>query len=182
MQLGLKMKPFNAHVVQVQKMTEKTNSHGFKTPNDYLESMERQLLDRIDEINLPRHHGLSTPLHYFEQIEDRILSRVSDESREIKVVPFYAKHWIPWVSGMAACLVAGFFIWNQISVPAEVFADNEISTYIENGTLGVESQDLAQLLTAADIEELALEADFLTDENLDDYIIEHLDESNLYQE
>jgi hypothetical protein len=175
------MKLFNSGRVKVKTMEENTNKHGFKIPNDYFASMDKHLVDRMEETYFPQHHGLSAPKNYFDTIEDRILTSVSHESTKSKVVPLFAKKWMPFVSGVAACFIAGLFIWNLLNVNSKLIADTEISAYIENGTLSVDTQDLAQLLTEEDMDELTLEAVFLSDENLESYLLEHLDESNLYQ-
>ncbi len=163
-------------------MDDKSNKLGFKTPNGYLESMEQQLLDRLNEIDIPQEHGLSVPKNYFENLEDRFVSLAIDKKPIRKVVPLYARNWVPFISGIAACLVAGFFIWELYTYDSEILAATEISAYIENGTLLVGSQDLAQLLTEEDIDELALETTFTTDENLENYLLDNIDESNLFQE
>lgn len=182
MQLNLKMKPFNPRIVKVSTMEEKSKIHGFKTPNDYFESMEEQLLNRVNEMELPQHHGLSLPKNYFDDLEDRIILSMEQKTKTGKVISLFTKKWVPLVSGVAACFVAGVFVWNLLSVNNKLLADTEITTYIESGAISVDSQDLAQLLTEEEIDELALEATIFFDENLENYLLEHLDESNLYQD
>lgn len=176
------MKPFDLERVKVQNMKEKSKIHGFRTPDDYLESVEKELLNRIDESDFPRHHGLATPEKYFDNLEDRYRLLLYKDNSDGKTISINEKNWMPFISGIAACLVAGLFIWNQLSDPSILLADTEISSYIENGAISVESVDLAQLLSEEDLDALTLEASFFTNENLEDYLIEHLEESNLYQE
>lgn len=155
--------------------------HGFSTPVDYFTSIEEQLISSINEEGLPEQTGFTTPNHYFNELEER-LKTIDYDNEPAKVIPLNKNRWIYYSTVIAACLVFGLLIYPYLNKESASIPDSEITSYIENGGLTVDPQDLAQLLSDEEIDELIQEVILFTDEHLEDYLIEHLDETNLYQE
>lgn len=148
-------------------------STGFKTPDNYFESFEDKLFQRLTHkelINDIEESGYTVPKDYFDSVEDNVFSRLrSDDSPVISLKsrkPFY------YIAGMAASLLLLFavFIYSESS---EYISAEVVEAYLENRDLS--TYELAELLSDSDL----LDEDFTfietpyEEDNLESYLLEH---------
>lgn len=160
---------------------ESQHTHGFKTPGDYFDSLEQDLWLKAKISELPEQTGFSIPEDYFETLESKIFKDLKEEPKSVPVISIFRKKELHYLAGIAASLVMGFFIWNSMDPPSTIDSF-EASTYIENGGVNINTYDLAQLLSEEDITQIVQQNQFFSEESLDHYLLENLDESILLQE
>lgn len=151
------------------------NTTGFKTPNNYFESFDEELMQRLDEeksiegISSP---GFTVPKDYFVSVETKIIDTVNSESKT-KIVSLFSRKQLYYVSGIAASLLLMLAVFNGSAT--DELSVEMVEDYFAESTL--DSYELAELLSDADI----LEDDFTiteinnTEENLEDYLLENAD-------
>ncbi|BAO76810.1 hypothetical protein [Winogradskyella sp. PG-2] len=151
-------------------------STGFKTPDDYFESFEDKLFEKINKEALIKGvetSGYVVPKNYFDSIDDTILNKVTlDEKPVVKLNPrktFY------YIAGIAASLILMISIYINVEKQENSISAEMVETYLEDRDLN--SYELAQLLLDADI----LEDDFTIattpyeEENLESYLLDNSD-------
>lgn len=150
-------------------------STGFKTPDNYFESFEDKLFDRltvqksIKDIEEP---GYTVPKDYFETLEDKVFSKLKSEDRP--VIRLKSRKTFYYIVGIAASLLLLFavFINNESS---EYISAEVVEAYLENRDLS--TYELAELLSDNDL----LDDDFTIiktpyeEDNLESYLLEHTD-------
>lgn len=157
---------------------------GFDLPNDYFEQLETNIELAEMEAILPETTGFSIPSDYFEKFEDVLLNTIHENSTESKVIPLHRKTWFQLTIGIAACLLIGLFILNPSNPSASTsfeeldIAAYEVADYFENNTT-INTDDVADLLTDEEIEEITLENDILSTVNVEDYLLDNLDDTSL---
>ncbi|WP_299116618.1 hypothetical protein [uncultured Winogradskyella sp.] len=148
---------------------------GYKTPDDYFESFENKLFERLSEeepIEGVKDSGYTVPKNYFDSIEDKVFNTIS--TKEIPIVKLRARKYFYYVAGIAASLVLLFAIFFQ-DTDYESLSIEVVETYLEDRDL--DSYELAQLLSDVDL----LEDDFIITEtpyeedNLENYLLENTD-------
>ena len=151
------------------------NSTGFKAPENYFDSFDEKLMQRLNEeksiegISSP---GFTVPKDYFASVETDILNKVTPESK-IKVVRLFSRKQLYYVSGIAASILLMLAVFNGST--SEELSVEMVEDYFAESSL--DSYELAELLSDADI----LEDDFTiteinnTEENLEDYLLENAD-------
>lgn len=152
------------------------NSAGFKTPDNYFDTFDNQLIQRIKEksslegIESP---GFEVPKDYFNTIDDSILNAVNDQV-ETPVVSLFKRKQLYYMSGIAASLLLLISIFNYQSTTEDISIELVENYFIESD---LDTYDLAELLVDANI----LEDDFnliettYEEENLEEYLLENAD-------
>ncbi|MFK7783051.1 hypothetical protein [Psychroserpens sp.] len=160
------------------KKIEYIKSAGFKTPDNYFDSFDTKLKERLAEKESALEKetsGFKVPDNYFESFDDKVLKQIKDDKPVIKLrQSFY------YIAGIAASLILLFsiFISNE---SADDISVEMVEAYFEDSDL--DSYELAELLTEAEI----LEDDFIISEtnynedNLEDYLLENTDIEELLQ-
>jgi hypothetical protein len=150
-------------------------STGFKTPGNYFDTLEDKILSRINESDVIKEidsPGFSVPKDYFNTIEQEVLVKINNDDKPI--VHLFARKSFYYVAGIAASLILLFAVFINIEKPDELTGEM-VEAYFENS--GLDTYDLAQLLSDADI----LEDDFTiietnyNEDNLEDYLLENAD-------
>tara|TARA_B100000508_G_C11302260_1_gene200460 strand:- start:54 stop:545 length:492 start_codon:yes stop_codon:yes gene_type:complete len=160
---------------------EKKYSNGFKTPPNYFESVEDAVFQKILEEELPKTTGFEVPEEYFSTFEKELFEKIRKEPKKVNVKQLYRQNWFQYSIGIAACLVIGLvFFWDSTSVESP--EATEIATYIQNDGLDLDSYDIAQLLSEEQIDELIDENNLFSEESMENYILEHLDDPSLLTE
>lgn len=113
---------------------------GFKTPDNYFNTIEDQIMSQISLEEIGKDSGFKTPDNYFDTIEDNILSK----TKETKIIKLFNKKTIITVASIAAMFVL-FFNLNpfKTQVTFDNLDTNTVETYILNE---VELNDISNLI------------------------------------
>lgn len=159
------------------KNEEKYN-HGFKAPDDYFESFEERIFNKLKETELPEQHGFDVPDGYFENLEERLLQNIAQE-KTVKVIPLFKRKTFLYAASVAACAALVFSIYTGNTDGVESLRIADIEAYINGDAMDLDSYDIAQLLSEDELDDLTIENDFFSQESLEDYLIENLDDTTL---
>lgn len=119
-------------------------STGFKTPDNYFESLDDAIYSKLAEDNLSskiNSNGFEVPEDYFETFDDKVLSAVN-ENDSTKVIPPFSWKKAAYISGIAASLVLVFNI---------LFTDTDELTFDDLETVSIENYLLNEDLNAYEI-------------------------------
>lgn len=165
-------------------MRKNKNITGFKTPENYFEDFDTQIFSKIDEENLPKSAGFKTPNGYFENFETNVLKAIETSEKPQKVIPLFPKKYFGYAAAIAACLIIGFSIFNNKTTLTNLDALQlaAIDTYIEEGNLNMDLYDLTSFIDDEDINEINFEDKQFSDNALENYILENVDEETLINE
>lgn len=156
-------------------------STGFKIPDQYFDSFEDQLFERLDqekEIHGVDEPGFKVPEGYFNTLDDKILSKVKTE--ETPVIKLSSRKTFYYVAGIAASLILMMALF--INSSNDEISVEMVETYFQESNL--DSYELAELLMDAEI----LEEDFTVtetefdEENLESYLLENTDIESILQQ
>ncbi|MBB3122574.1 hypothetical protein FHS04_000062 [Mesoflavibacter sabulilitoris] len=113
---------------------------GFKTPDNYFNTIEDQIMSQISLEKIDKNSGFKVPDNYFDTIEDNILSK----TKEIKIFKLFNKKTIVTVASIAAMFVL-FFNLNPFKT--QVTFDNLDTDTVEAYILNeVELNDISNLI------------------------------------
>ncbi len=162
-------------------MKNKKQNHGFDLPKNYFEDFEDRLFIKLSEDKLPKESGFGIPDGYFDQLEDRVLKRVTVSEEQGKVIPLFSRRTLAYAVAIAACAVLVFSLVNNNNTinNIETIEISSIESYIEEGNLGIDSYDVASLLKEEDINNISLENDLFSEELLEEYLLENIDDSSI---
>ena len=161
-------------------MKHKKNIHGFKAPKDYFENFEASLMAKMEAESLPKESGFSIPDGYFEGLEDSILKRIQDAEKEPKVISLFSKKRVLGFVAVAACLALIVTIFTKPEVATfEDLQSTTIAAYFSDGNLDLNSNDLMAFLDDETINTLTLETELTSEENIEDYLMDALDDNTL---
>ncbi len=163
-------------------MKNKNHSNGFNTPKDYFEDIEDRLISKLNEGNLPKGTGFTTPKGYFDQMDSIILKSVEAASvNPTKVIHLFSKRTIAYAIAIAACTVLIFSLrnTNQTLDTIETLDISSIESYIDEGNLEIDSYDIASLLKEEDLINHDDESEFISENVLEDYLLEFIDDSSI---
>ena len=156
-------------------------SNGFKTPENYFDSIEDKFFERLkfeENIEGVNDSGFTAPEDYFDTLEDKILSKLEDKP----VVKLNSRKTLFYIAGIAASLLLLFAIFLNNNDTTQELSAEMVETYFENSDL--DSYELAELLVNANI----LEEDFTIveteykEENLESYLLENTDIETILQQ
>lgn len=151
-------------------------STGFTTPNDYFESFDEVLLNKLkgeDALNTIKTTGFKTKDNYFDDLENRIINKLP-ERNETKVISLVSKKTIIYVSSIAAAIL---LLFNLSIFDSKPTFDNLETEIVENYIIdeNISSYEIASLLTEEQIEESII-VDYNFDEaNIEDYLLNNAD-------
>jgi hypothetical protein len=149
---------------------------GFKTPDNYFDAIEDNIMDAIQQENsgdAAKETGFKTPEKYFDALEDVIINKIENDNSP-KVIALFSKRNLIYASSIAAAILLLFNL--------SIFDKEDPWNSLENLTLenyiideGIDTYELAALLS----EDYLLEEDFIqqniTDETLENYLLDNLD-------
>lgn len=151
----------------------------FKTPEGYFDSFQDRLLKNFsgDGTAFPKNAGFSVPEDHFETFRDKLYGRLT--KNEVKVIPLFKdKRFIRIAASVAA--IAIIFLGYQWNSNEEVnfgsLANADIEAYFEDNEFGLTSYDIAEVLPLDDMEISDIIDNHLEDENIVDYLNEHVDD------
>lgn len=161
---------------------------GFKTPDNYFESFETQLLERISEkemINTSGDSGFTVPKGYFDSVENNVLKQltcaelVSVTKPETHVIALKSRRTFYYVAGIAASfvlLISLVFNTNDDKLSIDTIDTASIESYLYQEDYS--NEDLASLFKTDDISETNFIDVNITDDTLNEYL-EHIDTEDL---
>lgn len=150
---------------------------GFKTPKNYFESLEDQILSQA-KLNKVGGSGFKIPNNYLDTVEANVLNKVKDNETP-KVISLFTKRNIIYVSSIAAAVL----LLLNLSIFENNTWDLEAET-VENYMIeeAISSYEIASLLEDEDlIEENFVNHNF-SDENIEDYVLDNVDIEELILE
>lgn len=160
----------------------KPKKQGFKTPDNYFEEFEDRLFDKMNKSSLPGHHGFKTPKNYFEGLEDSILRRIQEEDKDAGVVPLFGWKTVTYAASIAACAILIFTIFNNTPSSNKLLDKLEfasIEEYFEDSSTEINANDVIALLNNEELAEMTFDSDYFSDENIEEYLLENLDDTTL---
>ena len=164
-------------------MKGEKNTSGLNVPNGYFENFEDRMMSRVMEDSLPKSNGFAVPKGYFDTLEGSVLSQIS-ESRETKVIPLFGKRRLLYVAGIAASLLLIISLWGgrDDDLSLNDLSANQVEAYIDEGGIAVDSYDVLALLEEEDLSEITIPSEEISEENLENYLLENFDENSLLVE
>lgn len=161
-------------------MENEKHKAGLNVPEGYFESFEDRMMLKIMEDGLPDSAGFKVPNGYFDSLEDRVMERVFDEE-EPKVINLFRRRTLYYVAGVAACVVLVVSLFNNFGNELSMndLSAASIENYINDGGMDIDSYDVMALLDEDELSEIKIPSEVLSEENLEDYLIENIDETSL---
>jgi len=158
-------------------MENKKHTHGFKMPEGYLDNLEERLLSKIKEESLPKETGFSVPEGYFESVDEKVMQQIAAEKNDPKVISLLSRKALFYVAGVAACAVLIVSIVTSAPNEGEAVTQEDVSNYIDDDNLDFDAYDIASLFQEEDLSNVFLEDNLFSEENLEDYLLENLDDT-----
>ncbi|SDH26261.1 hypothetical protein [Winogradskyella thalassocola] len=145
-------------------------SSGFKTPDNYFESFEANLFERLNEkevIKASETSGFTVPENYFDAVEHTILEKLQDKP-EKPVIRLKPKSTFYYFSGIAASIVLLFsLVFNNDNITIDNLETEILESYLFQEDYS--NDDLATLLKSDDISVTDFIDINISDETLDQY-------------
>lgn len=161
-------------------MKNKKHEHGFKVPSNYFDEFEEKLFNTIENQSLPKKTGFTVPEGYFDSFSVSIPSNTSGVS-ETKVVPLYKRPSVLVAASIAACIAIVFSVINFDTTTSSIDAIDyaSLENYIETGNIDIETYELEAMLDQEVIEDLSSSMVTFSDENLEDYLLNNINDTTL---
>ena len=162
-------------------MKDKQYKEGFDLPNDYFKEFENHLFDRINIESLPKDSGFAAPKKYFDELDNRISHRVNQTNNTTKVISIVSRKTILYAASIAAIAILILSITNNKNevLTFDNIEFSSIKTYIEEGNIEIENNDLSLLFTEEDLDKITLEENFISEEILKEYLLDHINDSSI---
>ncbi|RKE95017.1 hypothetical protein [Ichthyenterobacterium magnum] len=151
------------------------NTTGFKTPEDYFKSFDETLFNKLNDSNhldTIKNHGFNMPEDYFVSFDDKVLKALNTE-KETKVVTLFPWEKIAYASAVAAALVLMF---NTVFNTSEQLSFDTLEITTIEDYLSQEdytSLELASLFTENELNSSNLTHTIISDDSLEDYLLEN---------
>lgn len=162
-------------------MKDKKHKEGFDIPNQYFEEFESRLFDRINIELLPKSSGFKVPQGYFNELEKQIIHQVKKPINKTKVISILSRKTILYAATIAALAVLIFSIVNNQNkaLTLDEIEFSSIKTYIEEGYIEIDNSDLSLLFTEEDLSAITLEENYISEEILNEYLLENINDSSI---
>lgn len=149
-----------------------------KAPEGYFDDLENRVFAKLQEEGLPDEIGMKVPEDYFDTLEDRLIERLGNEETT-QVIPLYRRRPFVYAASIAACLILAVTLFIRNAPDDIVLEIADIEAYFEEGGMEYDTDDIAQLLTDEDLEDLPSEKILFSDQDIEEYLLENLDDTNL---
>jgi hypothetical protein len=160
-------------------MKEKKNKTGLNTPEGYFEGFEERMMLKVMEDSLPGSSGFKVPEGYFEQFE--VKPPIAEGTgADIPVISIFSKRTLLYVSGVAASLVLLISVLNnkEEQLTMDSLSVASVEAYINDGEADIDVYDVMAVLNEDELESLSIPSEIVTEQNLEEYLIENLDETS----
>ncbi len=162
-------------------MKEKHDKTHFEAPQGYFEEFEDRLMLRLMEESLPDSPGFAVPAAYMDNLDNSLLEKAT--ASEGRMISLFSDRRIYYTVATAACLVLIFTLFRSVNGGTEItLADvpvNSVESFITQGESGIDTYDVLAFMNEEEINALTLESELISEESLEDYIIENLNETSL---
>lgn len=163
-------------------MKQNKHNHGFKVPETYFLDFDARLLDKLEEEKLPKATGFKTPDGYFEALDDSVIKRLDLPGKKGKVIPLFSRKVWGYTTSVAACAAVVFIVFNINKTQTANFDTlqfSAISNYIEGENLGLDISEIESLLNEDEIGTIQFEYELVTEDVLEEYLMDNLDVSTI---
>ncbi|WP_339697605.1 hypothetical protein [uncultured Marixanthomonas sp.] len=166
-------------------MDKQKYTSGFKIPKGYFEAFEEDLFTTIASDKLPKETGFAAPKGYFDSLEETLMQHPDISGKKTKVRSLFANKNLRYVVAVAASIVLIVLLFNQNKTVA--FDINSvdylaIENYINEGELDFDVYDVSSMLSENDNSSLYYETETISEEDMESYLLETVDESILLNE
>ena len=164
-------------------MKDKKNISGLNVPEGYFDNFEDRMMLRVMEDNLPKSNGFSAPEGYFDSLEDKVFNTLA-ETKETKVVSLFSRRNLLYATGVAASLALIISLWGGMGSDPGLtdISASEVEAFIDEGGIDFDSYDVIALLDDEDLSEITIPSDDISEENLEEYLLDNFDENSLLVE
>lgn len=151
---------------------------GFKVPKGYFDTLEDRLFSEVKLKAQYKSAGFSIPENYLDHLENTILNEVTKEAP--KVIPLFNKRNLIYISSVAAAIALLFnlTVFKTKSYTFDSLDTETVESYIIEEDL-INSYELATLMTEEDLSELDFIDMDLDEENVETFLLNHLDVEDL---
>ena len=162
-------------------MKQKKQHIDYSIPKDYFKDFDDRLFLKINEDNLPKESGFKTPVGYFEQLDSVILKSVKSSVKQPKVITLFSRRTLIYAASIAACAILVFSLTNTNNNAINVSSldISSIESYIEEGNLNIDSYDIASILKDEDINSISSESKFISEDLIENYLLENIEDSSI---
>lgn len=155
-------------------------STGFKTPDNYFESLDDTIFSKLSEDAISakvNSSGFKVPENYFESFDAKVLTSIDNEDKS-KVLPLFDWKKITYISGIAASilLAINLFFTNSNNFTLDDIDTASIESYLMNEDLS--SYDIAPYLGTADLSSEHFVENRLKTSDIEDYLLQNSDVEN----
>ena len=154
-------------------------STGFKTPSGYFDSLEKNILDKIDIENtsLPKKAGFDVPDSYLNNIEDTISEKVFGK-KKIQVVSIFSTKNFIYTSSIAAAIILLISLSIFKTQPSFGNLDTEsVKNYIISESIS--PYEIGSLLNDDELNEKEFVDLNLENESIEAYLLNNFDIEDL---
>ena len=156
-----------------QNILHTNNKSGFILPKNYLEEFEDVVIAQ-SKLNDIKEYNFKLPEGYLENLDANIISKVKPKTKSSKLIKITFSKQIVYISSTAAAILLMFNL--SIFESKETFESLDIQTvenyiYSEN----ISTYEIASLLTEDDLKEENFIDYNLSNENIENYILDHID-------
>jgi len=166
-----------------QMENNKHKNNGLELPENYFENFEERLFSKISEDIIPKKTGFSIPEDYFNTLESNVINQIRIADKEVKVISIISKKTILYAASIAAVAILVFSIFsNKPTITINDLDIASIENYIEYGNIDLNTYELTSLLNDNDFEDLTAENEFISEEQLENYLLENIDDTSILTE
>ena len=162
-----------------------TYKHGFNAPEGYLENFEDRLFADKAVFEFPESDGFKIPDGYFEALDARLIAASKAPEAQPKVIQLYRNKYVRYVAAIAACTILMVTIVNGNDPTSGTIEDIElaaISEYIETENVDFDTFDVIALLQEEELTNLNTQNQYVSEETLETYLLETLEDATLLTE
>jgi len=162
-------------------MKQKKQHIGHSIPKDYFKNFDDRLFSKINKDSLPKESGFKIPEGYIDQLDSVILKSVKSSLKQPKVITLFSKRTLIYAASIAACVILIFSLTNTNNNAINVSSldISSIESYIEEGNLNIDSYDITSILKDEDIITITSESDFISEDLIENYLLENIDDSSI---
>ncbi|MCF6279125.1 MAG: hypothetical protein L3J14_02140 [Flavobacteriaceae bacterium] len=142
----------------------------FKTPDNYFLTIEDRVFDNIKSEE--KETAFSIPKGYFDTVEDNVFKKLHTETKVIDFKTRFTKTFLPIAAAASLLLFVTLQLLNSNNDNTDLFASMEISeieSWIEDGSLELDSYEITTVYQDVDFEDLELNQQY-SDDNLVEYL------------
>lgn len=159
------------------------DNNPFGIPEGYFEGFEASIEARLAEeelreiVNTP---GFTIPADYLSSVEDSVLEQLPKP--ETKVISLFSRKTLYAAVGVAAAVALAITIFNKPAITELDFAGIDTETleeYIASDAIAFSDADLLDFVSEEDIENSLLDDQDISDETIESYLLENLDDLDL---